>query len=238
MKPFPALFWFLMFLALLSNAQVHLSGTIGMGQYAMQSLRDNNESNRNLVISELQVNPNQLVDFPPFPNFGLEIFRQDSNGMRYGLTIHYFFTGSRLYYHDYSGKLIFDAVVQALAIGFKASNRLVKKPLEMGFYAQPLILFNQSEFRSSLELYPAYSEKDYTKANSVNVGACLGLFARKRFQKVEVGIEAGFQMDVIKGLLKVGQNGKRYPLQNPETFKPLTTDWTGLRTAIAVSYYL
>lgn len=216
--------------------QYGISGSLGVGSYAMNSLKELNTSNQIIINGDKTITMHQLENFPMYSTLTLNGFIEISNDSRFSGGIQYLTTGSRLYVEDYSGKISFDIITSAIVLNSTYSKTVYRFPwCSMGFFAGPQLLLGKTNFKYHINIYPNFSESSNTSGNSINLGLTAGIYFRKCIKRFEYSFETGYYYDIIKGSLKANNE---YEIQNPESGKGLKNNWSGIRLTMGVGYFI
>jgi len=172
-----------------------ISVTGGIGTYDLSDLKVYQEE----LISKLPVEARGFNHFPNYTNIRINLFRQRSNGFRYGLTYAFSTTGAHSNYTDYSGYLNLDQTISSYQFGVSGAYRL----LDLDFTATTLEIMGYGDLRlgyvrDEVSMYITtayYFENNNLRLSTVSPMAELGLDAMFRFTKLSLGVSGGYMYD-------------------------------------------
>ncbi len=172
-----------------------ISITGGIGTYELAALKSYQET----LISRLPVEARGLNSFPPFTSIRMNLFRQHTEKLRYGLVYAFSTTGTLANYTDYSGYLNLDQVVSAYQLGLSASYRLLSTAsnsfrLSVSAYGDLRLGYVRDEV-SLIISTRYYYENNRLVLNAISPMAEAGLEAMFHMKKLSLGVEGGLLYD-------------------------------------------
>ena len=215
-------------LSLAGKAQVTLGYRLGYGTYSMQSVSDYQES-----ILKACGFPAKIVEkFPAYFNQRFYIGnskQQNINKLYFG----YETTGGRINVSDYSGKWMFDMILNGYQGGFRIdvpgrhSERVEFHP-----YIDVGITSTVMKLEQYLEVGPQNLKDSYIFiANEVSFQP--GITVMVKFRWIEAGCYAGYETGVSTAFHEKGNSNAKLGISSNQLTKP---QWSGIRAGIEISY--
>ncbi|MEX0988391.1 MAG: hypothetical protein WD052_13015 [Bacteroidales bacterium] len=172
-----------------------ISITGGVGTYELLDLK----SYQDVLIERLPVDAMPFEYFPLYTNIRINLIKQHSPALKYGLIYGFSTTGAHANYSDYSGYLNLDQNLSAYQFGATAGYRL----LNIDFFITQFELFAYGDIRLgyvrdhvTMNIATTYYyEYNTLKLTSVSPMAEVGLEAMFRIKKISVGVEGGYLFD-------------------------------------------
>lgn len=229
---------------ILSLSLLHAKGqhtgfsiTGGIGTYDQESL----QSYQEVLIARLPVEARGFNYFPPYTNIRLNLFKQHTAKLKYGLSYAFSTTGALANYTDYSGYLNLDQVVTAYQLGISAGYRLVnvKFPsarFDISAYGDLYLAYVRDEVSMVIST-DFYYENNRVVLKTVSPMAAAGLDAMFHFSKLSVGVEGGVLYDTGS---EFNAGNASYPSSSVSLTPPagITSGMTGLRGGIKVIMWI
>lgn len=186
---------FIIFLVQAKGQGSGFSITGGIGTYDLAALKTYQE----ILISRLPVEARGFNSFPPFTSVRMNLFRQHTEKMRYGLVYAFSTTGTQANYTDYSGNLNLDQVVSAYQLGLSANYRLLNLDpgsirLDLSAYGDLRLGYVRDEISLTINTR-YYFENNRLVLNTISPMAEAGLDAMIHFNKLSLGVEGGLLYD-------------------------------------------
>ncbi|MDF1571004.1 MAG: hypothetical protein P1P82_05245 [Bacteroidales bacterium] len=211
--------------------------TGGIGTYDMEALKSYHE----LLISRLPVEARGFNYFPPFTNIRMNLFRQHTEKMRYGLVYAFSTTGALANYTDYSGYLNLDQVVTAYQFGITANYRILNMDFaatrfDISAYGDLQLAYVRDEVSMVIGT-DYYYENNRLVLRTISPMAAAGLDAMFHFSKLAVGVEGGVLFDTGA---KFNAGNASYSESAVSLTPPseLKTGMTGLRGGVKVIIWI
>ncbi|MFC2080153.1 hypothetical protein ACFLRQ_01625 [Bacteroidota bacterium] len=169
-----------------------ISITGGIGAYNMQDLRNYQDE----LITRMPVNVEGLSYFPSYTNIRLNLFRQYSNGLKYGLVFAYAATGAHANYKDNSGSLNLDQTISAYRLGISASYQLLQfKAINFMAYGDLGIGYIRDNVNMVISTNYYYTNNTLI-LSTFSPQAELGIEALYNINNISLGIEGGYLFDI------------------------------------------
>lgn len=170
--------------------------TGGIGTYDLGILKSYQE----VLMSRLPVEARGFSSFPPYTNVRLNLFRQHTDKLKYGLIYAFSTTGAYANYTDYSGYLNLDQEVTAYQLGLSASYRLLNVDLEatrisVSAYGDLRLGFVRDKVSMSINTIYYYYENNNLILQTVSPMAEAGLDVMFHLNKISLGLEGGMLYD-------------------------------------------
>jgi len=172
-----------------------ISVTGGIGSFDMSELKSYQEQ----LTSRLPVEARGFNFFPNYTCIRINLFRQSSEKVRYGLSYGYSTTGAHSNYIDYSGILNLDQIITSYQLGVSGAYRLLqmnlsRTTLEMMAYGDLRLGLVRDEVQMNITT-DYYYESSRMILNAFTPVAEAGFDAMFRFTKVSLGISGGYLYD-------------------------------------------
>jgi len=224
---------FLLFINLV-QAQVNISGRIGLGFYFMSSLKDYQEKR----IEALSPIPAKIVtEFPPYINYKAFIsFPGKDNRTRFRFYYGFQTTGSRISLADYSGNLTLDMVVNGHMLGaeFEAFSTPVFKVISLKGYLCFGTTTTILKMHDHLEVGEEKQDASYTfYSHGIDIEP--GLRATYKYKKFEFGVSLGYLQDAVLYFYMKGNKQVKLGYDSEHFTYP---GWSGIRTGLEISVNL
>jgi hypothetical protein len=216
------------------QAQVNVSGRVGVGFYSMYSLKEYQEKR----IEALSPIPAKIVtEFPPYINYKAFLsFPGKDNRTRFRFYYGFQTTGSRISLADYSGNLTLDMVVNGHMLGaeYEAFSTTVFKVIKLKGYlcfgATTTIL----KMNDHLEVGEDIQDASYTfYSHGIDIEP--GLRATYKYKKLEFGLSAGYLQDAVLPFYMKGNKAVKLGYDSEHLTYP---GWSGVRLGMEVSVNL
>ena len=166
---------------------------VGFGSYAMNSLKNYNQS---LVATDFNgINPVLTDNFPPYIFYQAEAMYTEKK-IIYGLSISHGSTGSRVMYGDYSGKLIVDNLVRYNTVGVRLGEIFFsRKNFTLSANAKASGVFNKLKVIEKLDVYGSVIESS-TGYHSVNFGLQPFFSSQYTSGKLSISLNIGYEYQI------------------------------------------
>jgi hypothetical protein len=218
----------------LVQAQVNISGRIGLGFYFMSSLKDYQGKR----IEALSPIPAKIVtEFPPYINYKAFIsFPGSDNRTRFRFYYGFQTTGSRISLADYSGNLTLDMVVNGHMLGaeFEAFSTPVFKVIKLKGYLCFGTTTTILKMDDHLEVGNEKQDASYTfYSHGIDIEP--GLRATYKYKKIEFGVSLGYLQDAVLYFYMKGNKQVKLGYDSEHFTYP---GWSGIRTGLEISVNL
>lgn len=215
----------------LVQAQVDISGRVGVGFYSMYSLKEYQEKR----IEALSPIPAKIVtEFPPYINYKAFIsFPGTDNRTRFRFYYGFQTTGSRISLADYSGNLTLDMVVNGHMLGaeFEAFSTPVFKVINLKGYLCLGTTTTVLKMDDHLEVGTEKQDASNTfYSHSIDLEP--GLRATYKYKKLEFGISLGYLQDAVLNFYMKGNKDVKLGYDSEHLTFP---GWSGVRLGMEVS---
>jgi hypothetical protein len=216
------------FLPIAATAQFNISFNTGIATFTMSDLKNSQMR----VQNSLPVKAKVISSFPAFWIYNGNMKWIFDNGIIIGADGSYTSTGGRVYYSDYSGKIIYDQTL----IGYSVSTfigkafKLKDESLTLQCYLMVGTTYTKYEDQYSEQSEPNESYGLDLSGSSHFLQPVVNL--SKRFGFVAANINVGYYQTAVPGNLSASFSGTQQ--SNDYSF---TADWSGLRLGCGASFY-
>jgi hypothetical protein len=213
-------------------AQVFIQPEFSYGTFAMSSLKDFQLD----LIKSSNVSLQPITTFPSYFGFGLKLGAQVDADLSCGVTLHYYSTGSRSYYEDYSGLARIDMIPQAFSAGIFFKNRMNKSE-RWQLFSSLSILWVRTKLNLASEVkLGSQSQVENADFNSNNYSVRPNfILCRPVTETVYLEASAGYEFQ-LEGKLYVSGSDKAYLINSKGN--EVLANWSGLRFTVGVGIFL
>ena len=233
MRPLYCLTIILFFLPEVVLAQFDFSASFGYGTYSMKELKEHQKG----IQTQFPVETKITSSFPGYWYYEAGTNYRFKFNFFVGATIAYGSTGGKINYQDYSGEIDCEHKLRYIAVGLPLGYILPLKAGKMNlqFELSPSVYFGDMELEVAAEINKQ-REAQSEEFKSTNIGLRPSIRLERKTGPVRIFIQAGYYLDVYRSNLTVKDNSEYYLLNNQD--EAVHTNFSGLRTAIGVSYGL
>jgi hypothetical protein len=222
------IFILLYFLPIAAAAQFSISFGTGRGSFSMTDLRNQQLSVRNAMPVKAKV----ISSFPDYWFYNGGMKWAFENGIMFGADGSYTSSGGRLYYSDYSGKIIYDQTVKSFSVSTLIGKifKLNGESVTLQCYLMVGTTFSKYDDHYSEQSDFSRDNKFELSGKSRFMQPVINL--SKRFGFVAANVSLGYYQTVIPGNLSMTSSGSQ-----PSNGYSFTADWSGLRVGCGLSFY-
>lgn len=222
---------FIFYTSILTGQQSGFSLGGGIGTYGLDDLK----SYHNELITRLPVEAQPFKYFPPFTNIRINLYRQETYGLKYGLVYAFSASGAHANYTDYSGQLNLDQEIASHQFGASGGYRLLNidffiTQFEISAYGDLRLAYVRDQVTMNINTR-YYYENNKLNLTTFSPGAELGLEALFNFNTISVGVEGGYYFDAGNGF-KAGTESHTNSSVSLRPSGELKTDMSGFRAGI------
>lgn len=216
----------------LSGQQSGLSLSGGVGTYELGDLK----SYHNELLTRLPVDAKAFKYFPPHTNFRINLYRQETSGLKYGLVYAYSTSGAHANYTDFSGRLNLDQRIASYQAGASCGYRLLNidffiTQFEISAYGDLRLAYIRNQVTVDINTRYYYYENNKLNLTAFSPGAELGLEAVFNINTMSFGIEGGYYFDAGTAF-KAGQESLLTSTVSLPPTGVLKSDMSGFRVGI------
>jgi hypothetical protein len=210
-----------------------LSG--GLGTFKMETLKGLNQDLNTDATQRLKLNTQITDNFPAFLWYNLEIKRNFNNKYNFGGVFGLVSTGSRISYADYSGKYSLDNNVYGINLGFVYDFLYeFDDNINYDFGIESGVIFSNLTSKEKYTIENIAQEFNYVfSATSIYIKG-EGKVFYKINDYLKIGLVLGYLFD-INAKYHLSSNTNAI-LTRPSNSMPVSTEWSGIRSGMLISY--
>lgn len=213
----------------MAQAKLSLEPRVGYGTFKMKAMKDYQQ----VLIKKSEVNALATDTFGPYVTFGASALYGLGEKSNIGLFLEQSYTGGRVDYEDYSGRMRYDFLLRYRALGMAASTKMSLRgsALHVVQGAELSLIYSRMLLQESGEVYGRVYSSDATyRANGVGFKPFIGL--EYPILSLPTRLTVGYLFSG-SGTYFVPGNKGTYPAQLQA--KDLKPEWSGLRVNFSVA---
>jgi hypothetical protein len=213
----------------LAQAKLSLEPRVGYGTFQMKSMKDYQQ----VLIKQSEVNAQATDTFGPYAIFGASALYALGERTSAGLFIEQSYTGGRVDYEDYSGRMRYDFLLRYRALGLVASTKIPLRGSSVHFVqgAELSLIYTRMKLKEDGQVYErVYGGEETYKANGFGVQPFVGL--EQSILSLPTRLTVGYQFSGSSTYFAPNNKGT-YPANLQA--KDLKPDWSGLRVNLSVA---
>jgi hypothetical protein len=206
--------------------KVELSGSVGVGKYAMKNLHEFN-TDRIFLLRAFELKKTR--DFPAYYFYSMDLCVTPDNELYFGMCYRLASTGYYASRSDYSGTFEDSQILQTNQIGILLKHGLWKYKIKLWAEMRAYYSFTSFQFNEiiSINNVAPHEDKIHGRSQSIVINPAVSC-SYEIFTGISVKTSLGYSIDT-KGVMK-DQYGHKLTFNNEK----LTTDWSGIRADVGI----
>lgn len=201
--------------------------TGGIGTYKLSGLKNYQIE----LTGRMPVDVKNFSNFPAYTSYKINLFKQKTSGIKYGVAFAFSTSGAHANYTDISGYLNLDQSISAYQLNTNASYRMINGNYidlfatgYMGLsYVRDVTIFNISTYY--------YYNNNQLVLSAISPFLELGLEGLYNLSKISVGIEGGYLIDA-GSKFKVGEESYPESLVSISPSQEIKSAMSGFRMGL------
>lgn len=215
----------------LAKAQVEFGMESGIGSYNMKDLKELNNS----ILNDMPFDVKVVNDFPAFFYYRPSVF-YGTHGYKFGLSLSWQSTGSRISGKDYTGEYKFDMNVKSYMPELFVSLPIISRKIECSLQGTVGISNSNLEIKEYFMVYDTLLTNTSYKFKGHNVALEPGFRIKYPIKKLTAGFYLGYQIMLYSQTFYI--DNPRNKLQNEKTKNDIKPNWSGFRMGISINYFV